>query len=310
MKKILVTLALVASLAVTARVSSPVRSARAGITLPADLSCVINPDAPCLRYNIALLGNPTSNVTLRNKYKAAFGDACYMTDSPTSSFVCYFKLATDACAAELKVATIFGAVPYQDFGCTRVSNDPMSSVYNDYRLQVGPDSALNIYIPYQKAPRQTPLVTNGATQLAVSGPYRNLPEPTTMGPGHAFNCAVVDNNGTPVEQRLRILEVNSNNNGGAIHSDLAGYTWICGWNGLVAINCTEPLELEDPFDPVSTKPQVHHVVPMKDKRGCSWGTNSNSNAAVISQKLNAYLSNKNPPLHEVLLLNAKPAYVP
>jgi hypothetical protein len=49
---------------------------------------------------------------------------------------------------------------------------------------------------------------------------------------------------------------------------------------------------------------------MKDKRRCSWGTNSTKNAAVISHALNTWLSNKNPPAEEVKRLNNATAYTP
>ncbi|TKC99770.1 hypothetical protein [Polyangium fumosum] len=54
--------------------------------------------------------------------------------------------------------------------------------------------------------------------------------------------------------------------------------------------------------------QVHHVVPMTDRRSCPWGTNSNKNAAVISRGLNQYLYNKVPPEKEVLRINQVPPY--
>jgi hypothetical protein len=56
--------------------------------------------------------------------------------------------------------------------------------------------------------------------------------------------------------------------------------------------------------------RVHHVVPKKDKRLCSWGTNSMKNAAVISHELNEYFTNDNPPAEEVKRLNNAPAYTP
>ncbi|MEO7327432.1 MAG: hypothetical protein ABI193_02560 [Minicystis sp.] len=51
-------------------------------------------------------------------------------------------------------------------------------------------------------------------------------------------------------------------------------------------------------------------MPANDKRGCSWGTNSNKNAAVISRKLNIHLTNNNPPMEEVKKLNEAEAYAP
>ena len=55
---------------------------------------------------------------------------------------------------------------------------------------------------------------------------------------------------------------------------------------------------------------MHHVVPMNDKRSCSWGTNSNKNAAVISRALNRHFTNNNPPEDEVKRLNNAQAYTP
>jgi hypothetical protein len=83
----------------------------------------------------------------------------------------------------------------------------------------------------------------------------------------------------------------------------------------VTEECEEPLVLEDPdneeppFHPGSVA-QVHHVVPMNDKRSCSWGTNSNKNAAVISAQLNQFFTNNNPPAEEVKKLNNATAYTP
>jgi hypothetical protein len=113
---------------------------------------------------------------------------------------------------------------------------------------------------------------------------------------------------------VQILKLNRNAHGGEIHSDLAGFMWPCEDNG-VPKTCTEPLVLKDPgekgvsqYDPLAG--EVHHVVPMTDKRSCPWGTNSNKNAAVISNKLNKFLWNNYPPANEVLQINSAPAYAP
>lgn len=108
--------------------------------------------------------------------------------------------------------------------------------------------------------------------------------------------------------------MNRTKNGGEIHSDLVGFMWPCEDNGMPK-TCTEPLVLKDPegkgtsqYDPLAA--QVHHVVPMKDKRLCPWGTNSNKNAAVISRTLNIYLTNNYPPAAEVVQINSLAAYPP
>ena len=68
--------------------------------------------------------------------------------------------------------------------------------------------------------------------------------------------------------------------------------------------------LPDPEDPGATYPNVHHVVPMNDKRCCPWGTSSYKNAAVISSKLNGFFSNSDPPADEVKQLKSAQAYPP
>lgn len=156
----------------------------------------------------------------------------------------------------------------------------------------------------------------------VSGPYRNLPEPPTLGPGQEFNnCSsgVPGADGTPLLQHHYILQVNRKAHGGEIHSDLAGFKWTCEvYNAnceIVEAECEEPLVLHDrmgkpaPFDP-GLFAEVNHVVPRKDQRSCDWGTNSNKNAAVISRALNQWLRNKNPPAEEIQRVNAAKAYTP
>ena len=90
--------------------------------------------------------------------------------------------------------------------------------------------------------------------------------------------------------------------------------WPCKDQDGGVTTCTEPDVLEDPdeetfFDPAAVA-EVHHVVPMKDKRCCPWGTNSNKNAAVISRKLNNFFTNNNPPADELKQLNDAQAYTP
>jgi hypothetical protein len=263
-------------------------------------------DNQCMLYRIPLLGNPSSDVALRDKYIAAFGSACYMSE--VNTFDCFYKAWQKACADAVKIGEVWGGAPYdKGYTCQPVGN-------GDYTLQIGADVALKITINYQKAPRETPLIPVNGTPTAVNGPYRNLPEPPPdkLGPGRDFHCAQVVNNGTQMEQWEWILQLNRNKNGGQIHSDLANFQWPCKDNGI-PMTCTEELVLKDPkktsqYDPFVA--QVHHVVPRKDQRSCWWGTNSNKNAAVISRKLNGYLKNKYPPADEVLQINSVAPYPP
>ncbi|MDC3962005.1 hypothetical protein [Polyangium jinanense] len=276
-----------------------------------------------MRYRIPRMGNPGMDLALRAKYIAAFGSACYLSEGPTPTFNCFYKTPQEACDEGVRVAEVFGAAPYDK---NYPACEPIAGTENYFR-QVGPDPAIHIVISYEPAPRQTPLVEVDGVPTEVSGPYRNLPEPPTLGPAQPFNkcdSGVLGADGKPLLQHTYILQVNRNAHKndadvGEIHSDLAGFKWPCTVMNEnceeVAAECEEPLVLYDPadkkapFHPGSIA-RVHHVVPMKDKRSCPWGTNSTKNAAVISHALNQYLLNNDPPAEEVKRLNNAPAYTP
>lgn len=263
---------------------------------------------PCNRWYIPLLGNPSDKLDLRNKYITAFGSPCYMSE--TNTFNCFYQekeVKTKACNDAKLIAELFGAAPYdKNYECQPIPNS------DDFRLQVGPDVSNEIFIRFKDAPRQTPLVVVDGVPTEVNGPYRNLVDPDQVAPGNDFewNSGIPDGDGGMLKQRQWVLAVNRKMNGGKVKSDLRGFKFPCDCKKGSANICTEPEDLEDSFDPVGTKPNVHHVVPRKDKRCCPWGTNSYKNAAVISQKLNKCLSNDDPPEDEVKLLHKVPAYTP
>ncbi|MDC3959246.1 hypothetical protein [Polyangium jinanense] len=264
---------------------------------------------PCMLYRIPLVGNPSTDVALRSKYIAAFGSACYMSVADT--FDCFYQEWEDACADAVKIGEVSGNAPYaKDYKCQPVGN-------GDYTLQVGSDVANKITINHQAAPLQTSLIEIKSVPTEVSGPYRNLVEVTTIKPEKDFNCSSgqVGADGMTMSQRKWILQVNRKAHGGKIHSDLAGFTWPCKDENCKPTMCTENLVLLDPDDEKtprydSDRAEVHHVVPMKDLRGCPWGTNAYKNAAVISRRLNQHLKNKVPPIKEVTLINNVPPYTP
>ncbi len=251
-----------------------------------------------MRYHIPLDGNPSFDVALRNKYIAAFGKACYMSEVGT--FDCFYQKSQDACDDAVEIGEVSGNAPYdKSYTCQPVVGT------DDYTLQVGPDVANKLTINYQAAPRQTPLTEINGVPTAVSSPYRNLTDPAGVGPGQKFdlNSGVPDGDGGFLNQQKWVLRVNSDANDGGVRSDLAGFTWTCKGEDGGYTTCIEPDFLPDPQDPSATYPNVHHVVPMTDKRCCAWGTNSYKNAAVISRKLNRYFTNNNPPAKEVEQLN-------
>jgi hypothetical protein len=266
--------------------------------------CPAPVEKPCKRYRIPLDGNPSMDVALREKYIAAFGDACYMSES--NAFNCFYEKWQNACADAVMIAEVYGAAPFdKGYSCQPVGN-------GDYTLQIGPDVANKIFIYYEDAPRQTPLIEIDGVPTEVSGPYRNLSEPQKLGLGEGFYCASgqVGADGKSLNQRAWILQVNKNAHGGQLHSDLAGFTYPCMDKNCNPTTCTEPsvLKAGPRGDPDAV--QVHHVVPRYDKRNCSWGTNSNKNAAVISGKLNRFLWNNDPPAEVVKRLNNTKAYTP
>lgn len=255
------------------------------------------------------MGNPSTDAVLRAKYVAAFGSACYMSEAAT--FDCFYKDPQKACKDAVLVPDIFGAAQHDKLPntCLQVPGT------EDYSLQVGPDPANKIFINYQAAPRQTLLVDVKGSPTEVNGPYRNLVEVTSVRPDKDFDCTSgqVGADGMKLDQRGWILEMNRKAHGGAIHSDLAGFTWPCVDENCKPTTCTEEIVLKDPNDKNvpdndPNRAQVHHVVPKKDPRGCAWGTNAYKNAAVVSARLNLYLRNKLPPQNEVAQINKVAPY--
>ncbi len=266
--------------------------------------CPAPVEEPCMRYRIPLDGNPSADVALRDKYIAAFGTACYMSEANT--FDCFYEEWQDACADAVRIAEVYGAAPFdKGYTCQPLGN-------GDYTLQVGPDVANKITVYYQAAPRQTPLIEIDGVPTEVSGPYRDLTEPKTLGPGEDFYCSSgqVGADGKTLKQRSWILQVNKNAHSGQLHSDLAGFEYPCKDEKCNPTTCIEPsvLKAAPKGDPEAV--QVHHIVPMNDKRNCPWGTNSNKNAAVISSKLNRFLWNNDPPAEVVKRLNNATAIAP
>jgi len=244
-----------------------------------------------------------NNIELRKKYKAALGSACYV--SAANTFDCFYETPQKACQEVLSVPKAFGAAPYEDHPetCQQIPGT------ENWSLQTGPDPANVTYMFYEDPPLQHPLIwVDGVPTLEVNGPYRNLPEPSTVKVGGRFDCYSIDG----LKQNKRILQMNRKKNGGVIRSDLPGYVHPCTRGS--SMMCTEKTELKDPETTPNVadedRAEVDHVASKRDPRGCEWGTNSNKNAAVISAKLNIYFSNKDRPKEVVDTINAIPTYTP
>jgi len=293
--------------------AGPVDSCATSPDTPSDMpsetptDCSTPMAKPCMRYRIPLVGNPSIDVALRNKYIAAFGSACYMSE--VNTFDCFYEKWEKACADAVKIGEVAGIVPYdKGYKC-------QPDGVGNYTLQIGPDVANKIQINYQAAPLESSFIDIDGTPTEINGPYRNLPQMTTVKPGGDFDCktGIAGEDGGTLTQREWILQVNRNANGGKIRSDLAGFTYPCK-SGCPEI-CTEPEFLKDPADQNTSRydpyrAEVNHEVRKTDKRGCDWGTNANKNAAIISGRLNRYFYNNYPLKKEVEQINGVPPYTP
>ena len=228
--------------------------------------------------------------------------------SEGGTFDCFYEKLQAACADAVKIAEVYGAAPFdKTYTCQPVVGTA------DYSLQVGSDVANKIFINYQAAPRETPLIEVSGMPTEVSGAYRDLTEPQNIAPGGNFYCpsGQVGTDGKSLKQREWILQVNRKKHGGQLKSDLAGFKYRCGEDENCEPKfCTEQEFLKEKPKDDPDAVQVHHVVRSKDQRGCSWGTNSNKNAAVVSRKLNRYLTNNYPSEDEVKRINELPSYAP
>jgi len=87
-------------------------------------------------------------------------------------------------------------------------------------------------------------------------------------------------------QRMAILEQNSPNGGISYVSDLWSIPELADIDNY---DCGGKLTLNHKDE--NCRPEIHHILPAKDDRGCDCGRNSYKNALVISRKLNQDILN-------------------
>jgi hypothetical protein len=112
-----------------------------------------------------------------------------------------------------------------------------------------------------------------AADDAAAGRYSNLKDPKNVGPSKPFTSA----------QKVAILKQNAARNGGVLKSDKSGITLVPSQQSRAGV----------PTPPNAA--QVDHYIPQNpDDPNATPGTNSNSNAQVLSAQENNQKSNTMP----------------
>lgn len=111
----------------------------------------------------------------------------------------------------------------------------------------------------------------GIGAVPIRGPYSNLKDSPTVGPGKNFTRA----------QKTNIYQQNMNSNGGVLRSDLDGQELVM------------PKKSQSGVTPPLNEAQIDHIVPgnLADS-ALGQGTNSYGNAQILSREQNRQKSNK------------------
>jgi len=113
--------------------------------------------------------------------------------------------------------------------------------------------------------------SNVAGNATGTGGYSNLTNSPTVGPGKNFTQT----------QKAKIYQQNMDSNGGVLRSDLDGQELVM------------PQKSQAGVTPPSNEAQIDHIVPRKPADpSITPGTNSYSNAQVLSREQNRKKSNK------------------
>lgn len=161
-------------------------------------------------------------------------------------------------------------------------------------------------------------------EIPVAGPYNSCP-PTFEFCGVTYNQYIRGLRFSPKQKQMiyaanAVAMKQAHPQARGFMSDLGGYIFKKSPGSAPCISpvrgpggfCREPtimtpnLVAENLGNPgLVSRPNVHHVIPRVDRRGCPCGTNSPSNAAMISNELNGHFLNYKRPADEIALINSK-----
>ncbi len=199
-------------------------------------------------------------------------------------------------------------VEYTKFAILKADGDPTGGTY---RCTIGTATEMKVRGEYSLL---TTLTLGNILQpqphcstVNVNGPYRQCPDSFTLC-GTKYTEAINGFDFTSTQKKT-IKKANWAKNG-KLKSDLAGYRYT--YNG---VSYVEPEFLDESPNKNANSPEIHHVLPKKDRQGCNCGSNSMKNAAVISHRLNQYFLNNKRETAEVQMINSKepypcPAFIP
>lgn len=237
------------------------------------------------------------------KYKTLFWNNC---DDSYGFLTCYWNTAAAACKAQITDHNKEVAPSAQWSFVKAVMSSGDSDIYECRHKIPGSSTIFRGIVVRFEPVHFFPYQLHCDTE--VNGPYRNCSDQFTL-------CGTMYSEakrgfGYTTTQRNLVKQTNKNNNGMKLKSDLAGFSYPKPANeSCIKADpnnpqmCREPDFLEQ-TNHAKDKAEVHHVVPKKDRQGCSCGKNSMKNAAVISKQLNLYLLNFRRPEAEISMINA------
>jgi hypothetical protein len=281
-------------------------------------------------------GNPGVEET---HYTSNYKTSCYR-GGPNKPFFCFFRQPEAACRAYGKVQGLMVGQTLCPTGNMAINSTEMFRCSFCSVNQVPACTSSGKYIPGEVCGGGTTVfgyldivndISVSFCDTVISGPYSNYDAT------HAYQVCGTTQTQTyrgmvfTLDQKAQIRAINRAKNGlpsnsQLLKSDMAGYCYPktgkqpCNETSRGSGICREP-EFVKAASGSWDSNQIHHVLPRNDRRGCACGTNSMSNAVVISRSLNRHLSNADrkslttmcpgmSTANEVEFVNALPKYIP